>query len=305
MRSNGDAAKDPRELEREVDEQRRQIGDTIHALEERFSAEHVYSQAAGYFREHGGEFAENFGRSIKANPLPVALTAVGLAWMMFGQRQPVGYRPYERPYEDHDVTNDLYGNSTSIYGHNAGEGSSGAGRGEQLKGKAEELKHRGSEMGRSFKNKMSSARGRASATSHDLRDQASATGRQLRDSASHAREGFSHAMHSAQSNFGSARSNIEHYMQEQPLALGAIGIAVGALVGAALPRTRTEYEMMGGINERARHTASEMAQKGYQRASEMGESIGHQAKEALDSKRGTEQRSPSSGAKTQGPSATP
>lgn len=304
MRSNGDAAKDPRQLEREVDEQRRQIGDTIHALEERFSPEHIYNQAAGYFRSHGGEFAENFGRSIKANPLPVALTAIGVAWMMFGQRQPTEYRVYERPYDDHDVTNDLYGNSTSVYGHTAGE-STGEGKREKLKGKADELKgkgaelkHRGSEMSQNLKNKMSSARGRASATGHDLRDRASATGHQLRDSASHARQGLSHTM-------DSARSNFDYYMREQPLAMGAIGIALGALVGASLPRTRTEHQMMGGISERARHKASEMAEEGYQRASEMGESVGRQAKEALDSQRHSEQRSPTTGTKTQGPSTTP
>jgi ElaB/YqjD/DUF883 family membrane-anchored ribosome-binding protein len=302
---NGDSTKDPRQLEREVDEQRRQIGETMHALEQRFAPEQIYSQAAGYLRSHGGEFAENFGRSIKANPLPVALTAVGLAWMMFGQRQPADYRAYERPYRDHDVTNDLYGNSTSIYGHKAGEGGSGESRSEQLKGKAgelkgkgSELKHRGAEMGHNLKDRMSSARDHASATGHDLRDRASSTGQQLRGSARHARDGLSHGMESARSNF-------EHYMREQPLAMGAIGIALGALVGASLPRTRTEHQMMGSVSERARNKASSMAQEGYQKASEMGESVSHQAKEALDSQRRPEQRPPSTGAKTQGPSATP
>jgi ElaB/YqjD/DUF883 family membrane-anchored ribosome-binding protein len=316
MRGNGDAGKDPRQLEREVEEQRRHLGETIHALEERISPNAIYDQAAGYVRSHGGEFAQNFGRSVKANPLPVALTAIGLAWMMFGERrQPAGYRPFERPHPHHDITNDLYGNSTSIYGHNAGEGgyygegySSGEsrtdkmkGKGQELKGKAqgktEELKHRGAEMGQQMKGKMSSARDRASAAGQDFRHRASATGHQLRDSAGHAREGISHTMNSARSNF-------EYYMREQPLAMGAIGIALGALVGASLPRTRTEYQLMGDVSERARHKAQEMAQEGYQRASEVGESVGRQAKEALDSQRGTEQRAQTKPSSPQGPSTT-
>lgn len=321
---NGDAGKDPRQLEREVEEQRRHLGETIDALEERFSPNVIYNQAAGYMRSHGGEFAENFGRSVKANPLPVALTAIGLAWMMFGQRQqPRGYRPYEQPYPDHDITNDLYGNSTSIYGHTAEEGgyygegytsepSRGSklkgkgeelkGRGAELKGKAqgksEELKHRGAAMSHELKGKMSSARDRASAAGEDLRHRASSTSHQLRDSAGHAREGLSHTM-------DSARSNFEHYMREQPLAMGAIGIALGALMGASLPRTRTEHEMMGGISERARNKASEMAQEGYQKASEMGESVGRQAKESLDSQRHSEQRSSAKPSAPRGPSTTP
>src|SRR6056297_3163306 len=93
MRSNGDAGKDPRQLEHEVDQQRQEIGETMHALEERFSSREIYNQTAGYVAEHGREFAENLGNSVKANPLPVALTAVGLMWMMMGQRQPVSYQP--------------------------------------------------------------------------------------------------------------------------------------------------------------------------------------------------------------------
>lgn len=286
MRSDGDAAKDPSQLEREVDQQRRDISNTIHALEDKFSSREMYNQAAGYFRDHGGEFAQNFGNSVKANPLPVALTSIGLLWMMMGQRRP-------SPYQSRggDVANDMYGNNTSVYGHKGSE--AGESKMDKMKGKSGQLK----EKAGSAKGQASAAKDRASEASHDIRNRASATGSQLRDSASHAREGFSHSM-------DSARSNFEHYLREQPLALGAIGIAVGAMIGASLPRTQAEQRAMGDISERAKSKASEMAEKGYEKANEMGESVRRQAQEASHSQRGAEHQPPPTTPTGKGPTPT-
>ncbi|MEX1034230.1 MAG: DUF3618 domain-containing protein [Cellvibrionaceae bacterium] len=220
MRSNGDSNKNPRELEREVTEQRREIGETIHALEDKFSSREIYNQAAHYVQDHGREFAESLGNSLKANPLPAVLTGIGLAWMMMGQRTPT----------------------------QAGA-SSGA--------RTESLKQKGAEL----TDKLSSAGDQVSTSSHAIRDKASATGQNLREKAKGARQGISQSM-------DSARSNFDYYLHEQPLALGAIGIALGALVGASIPNTPTEQKALGDIGERAKNKASEMAEEGYQKASE-------------------------------------
>ncbi len=41
-------------------------------------------------------------------------------------------------------------------------------------------------------------------------------------------------------------------IEQQPLVLGAIGLAVGALVGAMLPRTRMEDEYLGEARDQIR-----------------------------------------------------
>ncbi len=38
-------------------------------------------------RETGGEFTLNLGRTVRANPLPVALLGIGLGWLMVADRQ--------------------------------------------------------------------------------------------------------------------------------------------------------------------------------------------------------------------------
>ena len=47
--------------------------------------------------------------------------------------------------------------------------------------------------------------------------------------------------------------------RKQPLALGAMGVAVGAVLAAALPSTRTETELMGEISDEFKAKAREFA----------------------------------------------
>jgi hypothetical protein len=57
-----------------------------------------------------------------------------------------------------------------------------------------------------------------------------------------------------------ARESIDHLMHEQPLVMGALALAVGAAMGGALPRSRTEDRMFGEQAERAKRTVREMAE---------------------------------------------
>jgi len=56
-----------------------------------------------------------------------------------------------------------------------------------------------------------------------------------------------------------ANESFHHMLEDNPLALGAIGVAAGALLGAMLPITRTEHELMGEASDRLTREASGMA----------------------------------------------
>ncbi|MFL6374194.1 MAG: DUF3618 domain-containing protein [Pyrinomonadaceae bacterium] len=62
-----------------------------------------------------------------------------------------------------------------------------------------------------------------------------------------------------------AREQYSHYMEENPLAVGAVALALGAAVGFALPSTRYEGELMGSTREqlltKAQDTASELMER--------------------------------------------
>lgn len=68
---------------------------------------------------------------------------------------------------------------------------------------------------------------------------------------------------------------------EQPLLLGALGLALGAVVGALLPRTRTEDRLMGEASDAVTQQISTAAQEQYEQAKDVvAERVG-EAREKL------------------------
>ena len=97
---------DPETLEREADAQRARLSNTLNAVEQRFSPNQLVQQTVDYFGQHGGDIAESVGRSVKANPLALMLTGVGIAWLMSSQSRAAnsrdggyGYRDSTRPWD--------------------------------------------------------------------------------------------------------------------------------------------------------------------------------------------------------------
>ena len=56
-----------------------------------------------------------------------------------------------------------------------------------------------------------------------------------------------------------AKGGMEYMLREQPLAVGAIGLAIGAVVAAMAPRTRQEDELMGEARDRLIEEATQAA----------------------------------------------
>src|ERR1044071_5136600 len=90
-----DAQKDPETLEHEIDQTRAQMNQTLGALQRRLTPGQIVDDAVGLFREHGRDFAANLGSSIKENPVPAMLAAIGIGWLMLGPRRP---SPPRSPY---------------------------------------------------------------------------------------------------------------------------------------------------------------------------------------------------------------
>lgn len=74
-----------REIEREVIDQRRDLEDTLDALQQKVSVDGMVRSLTQSLTEAGGEgetMLGNLGRQVRDNPLPAALVGVGLAWLM-------------------------------------------------------------------------------------------------------------------------------------------------------------------------------------------------------------------------------
>ena len=77
------ASKSPQEVEREVQQSRADVEETLEAIQERLSPGQMFEQVVDYMRSsNGGDFLRNLGTVVRDNPVPVALVGTGLVWLM-------------------------------------------------------------------------------------------------------------------------------------------------------------------------------------------------------------------------------
>jgi ElaB/YqjD/DUF883 family membrane-anchored ribosome-binding protein len=118
---------------------------------------------------------------------------------------------------------------------------------------------------------------------------------QIGDTASSLRERAGHVTDTAREQWQKARGGIDYLVNEQPLALGAIGLAIGAVLAAAAPRTRKEEEMMGEASRNLGEKAKEAGAQQLEKAQEVTKQAVAQAT----------RKEPQSSGTTAAPPATP
>jgi len=85
---NGDARlRSPEQLQADIERHRANIDETLTALQHKFSPGELLDLGLHQVKDGSGEFFGNLAHSVKQNPLPLALTGIGLAWLMYGQNR--------------------------------------------------------------------------------------------------------------------------------------------------------------------------------------------------------------------------
>jgi hypothetical protein len=250
-----DARKDPATLEREIDQTRANMDQTLGALERKFSPGQLLDQAMAFARENGGEFAANFSQSVKQNPMPALLTAVGIAWMVASSNRPkpsttYGFDEEYEPREDLD----------SIEFDETGDDK------ERLTERAQRLK--------------ASAEGTLTEAGQRVKAAAQGTRQKLAGSKQSVAAGLRKTSGTAQVQAQRVREGFNNLLTEQPLLLGALGIAVGAAIGAALPATEQEDRLLGSVRDKA---ISEVKQRGAESYNQVRETVSTVGEEATQS----------------------
>jgi hypothetical protein len=73
--------------------------------------------------------------------------------------------------------------------------------------------------------------------------------------------------------FSTARGNLSDLFRAQPLALGAVGLAIGAGIAAALPATDLEAEYFGEASDNFKEQAVDFASEQVSRAATVAEDV--------------------------------
>ena len=278
----GDTTTDPgsksaAEVEREVRESRARVERTLDEIQDRLSPGQLFDQAVTYFRQSGGrEFAQNFGESLKQNPMPVALVAVGLAWMMMSGRRSYDDNGYGRStyWDDEVAGGEPEGLSEYSTGYEPLYGASRDWSAEREAGAEDDDRpgafDRARDAARRAKDTAEDALHRTREAASGTLEGAATTAEALRGKARGGMASAGRGVRSAGTHAGRygrrAREGIVETFYEHPLVLGSIGLAVGAAIGAALPPTRTEDELMGETRDRLKREAEEAGREQFAKA---------------------------------------
>ncbi len=124
---------------------------------------------------------------------------------------------------------------------------------------------------------MSSAKDKMSQASERMRDMKNRTAERMSDLSTSAREQAERM-----------KGSWDTMLRDHPLAIGAIGLAIGAVAAAMAPRTRKEDELMGSTRDRlvdqAASVATEKVQQGKEMASEAMQSAKPEGKSDGDAR---------------------
>lgn len=243
----------------------------------------------GYRRAGNGDFLTRLSDAARENPVPAALISMGVLWMFMGGSATSilggGTRLAARGLR--------YGGGAA-YGAAQGVGSAVAGGAGYAADTLSSVASGAAGVAGSVGSALSVAASRAADVASNAYDAAgSVAGRAIGsvagtagDLAGQAQEGgrdWAHAAHDTGSEWARSaaqsghelgntlQQNLSELFERQPLLLGAVGLAVGAAIAAALPRTETEARYLGEASDALKEQAQELVSGATDQAKQMAQ----------------------------------
>lgn len=297
----------PEEIRDDIEQTRSAMSETIDAIQERLSpdtlvsqakdsvreatigrAEQVVNDASDTVRETGSSFME----TIRQNPVPAAMAAFGIGWLLTHRQSGASGRGWQgnqrgtpgAMYREYEPG---YGN----YGRSYGRGYY-AGYGQQYEsaprfGSWQQSGGLGSTSA-SVQDRVgdmaSQAQDQAGQFVNQAQDQAAQMAGQVQDQvgqwSDQAQQQMSQWGDQAQQGMGQLRWQLDRWINENPLAMGAIALGVGAAIGMAIPETPQENQLMGQARDTVVDRAQSMAQDTVQKVETVAENSDEVAQHA-------------------------
>ena len=215
--------------------------------------------------EGANDTTKGFGSAvmgtIERNPLPAALAAIGLGWLYLKRPQgasrrvtPTPYTPYRADQAGRRTAGDTVGSAAGAVG-DAASTTAGA-------------------MGDAVGNVGDALGSAAGTVGSTVGSAASAVGETVGGAAAGTQDAARGLVAEVQHQASQVGNGFQKLAQENPLAVGVAGVALGSLIGLLVPETQGERQLMGGardtVMDKAAGTAQETMDKVGSIASEAG-----------------------------------
>ena len=241
----------PTEIRQNIEQTRAELDGTLGELQQRLSPSHVKEQVKesvketiqetkaalraatvgkveNMIRDTGStlnEARQSIWTTIRENPVPAALSAIGLTWLFLNRGgNGEGRRYASRARYSSGFEPDEYGRG---YGEERDLGS-------RAGSAVQQVKQRASDVVGSAQEKAEKLASTASETAERVADQAQVQVRRVEQA-------------------------LGRWMEDNPVALGALALAAGTAIGLALPRTEKEDRLLGGARDTIVDRAQELA----------------------------------------------
>jgi len=255
----------PSDLERDAERVRAQIADTAEHLKDKMSPGQLMDEVVNYFKDgDASQFLSNFKTQVRDNPMALAMVGSGIAWLMMGSGPSSTGRPHTAVAPAPTLRAGGSAGLSSTATPSSGSGGIGSALGEGVSS----ARDKASSIAASAGHAASSAKDHLTASAHDVRDVAS-------DYMSSASQAGADAGARIKNTFLDA-------LEREPLVLGALGVAVGAAIGAMLPATRTEQEYLGSTARKVRDTAETALAEGVDKAKHVASDVYSAARSEAD-----------------------
>lgn len=229
------------EIERDLAETRARLDGRLSDLQDKMAPTQLANDALSFL--HGGDgadFTRNLFARAKANPLPVALIGAGVTWLLAS-------------------------------GHARGGGDVHA----RLGAAERDVLRFADEDDTSYGNRLDDARGRALGLSREASDTAASYAQRIKDAVASASESVRGAVHDAQAGAAQGATTLRERIAGlpaatrrsatnaagNPLALGAVAAAVGAVAGALLPTLDRERAALAPVSGKLKSAGRDLAQE--------------------------------------------
>jgi hypothetical protein len=197
------------------------------------------------FSEKGSDFVRDLGDAARKNPISAALIGMGVLWLFTGGRTAERVGDLVRG-AGFDRIPDAAGNALDAARSTLRSGTESIGNG--VSSATETLRDAGS-----------ASLDRVARAGSEVADAAYGYAQNLPDAGG--------------ALFSTARENLSELFRAQPLALGAVGLAIGAGIAAALPATDLEAKYFGEASDDFKEQAVDFASEQVSRAATIAEEV--------------------------------
>ena len=258
----------------EIERTRADMSETANAIQRRLNPETLKEQAKDRLHEAtedlkdqakdrvrdatvgaAQEAGSGITETIRENPVPWALTGIGLGWLLMNARRKRAQRPRlrRRPYYDHDYppAYDAPYDYPPRYEEREPGGTSGG------------------------REALERTRDRVGETAVQARDTVGQSAAQVREKtgeiADRTQEQASRLADRAQYQARRAGGGLQRMLRTNPLTTGALAVGLGAALGLAVPETRKENEVMGETRDTVVEKAQQKAEEAQQKVQRVAE----------------------------------